>query len=414
MPPTGEPGPVKSDPVTHDVIVLGGGAAGLFAAAVAGRRGRRVAVLERNRVPGRKILISGGGRCNFTNLYCRPEHFLSENPQFARSALARYTPGEFVRLVERHGITYHEKTLGQLFCDDSSQQVLNLLIEECADAAVDIVTDCDVQNVSYAGPSVKSAVSAPGFHVSTATGELEAPKLIVATGGLSIPKLGATDLGYRLAAQFGLRIVPPRPGLVPLLFDDADCARWHGLAGVATTVVARADGADFRERLLFTHRGLSGPAILQASSYWRPGAAIDLDLLPDIDFERELIDRRERGDRQTTKSVVAEHLPRRLADRWFDVVQAASVVAMTGNDNVRALADGLHHWRVTPAGTEGFEKAEVTAGGVDTRDLSSQTMEARNVPGLYFIGEVVDVTGHLGGFNFQWAWASASAAGQAV
>jgi hypothetical protein len=388
--------------VTHDVLVLGGGAAGLFAAAVAGRRGRRVAVLERNPVPGRKILISGGGRCNFTNLYCRPEHFLSGNPHFARSALARYTPADFIRLVERYGIRYHEKTLGQLFCDGTSQEVLDLLLHQCAESSVDVVTDCDVQGVES------------GFLVRTADGIFEAPKLIVATGGLSIPKIGATDLGYRIASQFGLRIVPPRPALVPLLFDQADRTRWDGLSGVAAMVTTRAEGAAFRERLLFTHRGLSGPAILQASSYWRPGDAIDVDLLPDVDIERELFDRRERGDHQTTKSIVAEHLPRRLADRWFDVMGAASVVAMTGNDDVRALAESLHHWRVTPSGTEGFEKAEVTAGGVDTRELSSQTMEARAVPGVYFIGEVVDVTGHLGGFNFQWAWASGNAVGHAV
>ena len=388
--------------MTHDVLVLGGGAAGLFAAAVAGRRGRQVAVLERSREPGRKILISGGGRCNFTNLNCRPEHFLSDNPHFARSALARYTPADFVRLVERHGIRYHEKTLGQLFCDGSSQEVLELLLNECAESSVDVVTDCDVQGVES------------GFHVRTAGGVFEAPKLIVATGGLSIPKIGATDLGYRIASQFGLRIVPPRPALVPLLFDQADRTRWDGLSGVAATVTARADGVAFRERLLFTHRGLSGPAILQASSYWQPGGALDVDLLPDVDIARELIDRRKRGDRQTTRSIVAEHLPRRLADRWFDVMSPASVVAMTGNDDTRALADGLHHWRVTPSGTEGFEKAEVTAGGVDTRELSSQTMESRAVPGLYFIGEVVDVTGHLGGFNFQWAWASGNAVGHAV
>ena len=388
--------------MTHDVLVLGGGAAGLFAAAVAGRRGRRVAVLERNRVPGRKILISGGGRCNFTNLYCRPEDFLSDNPHFARSALARYTPADFIRLVERYGIRYHEKTLGQLFCDGSSQEVLDLLLNECEESSVDVVTDCDVQGVES------------GFLVRTADGIFEAPKLIVATGGLSIPKIGATDLGYRIATEFGLRIVPPRPALVPLLFDQADRGRWEGLSGVAATVTARADSAAFRERLLFTHRGLSGPAILQASSYWHPGGALDVDLLPDVDIARELIDRRERGDRQTTRSVVAEHLPRRLVDRWFDLMGPASVVAMTGNDDVCALAEGLHHWRVTPSGTEGFEKAEVTAGGVDTRELSSQTMEARAVPGLYFIGEVVDVTGHLGGFNFQWAWASAHAVGHAV
>jgi hypothetical protein len=388
--------------VTHDVIVLGGGAAGLFSAAVAARRGRTVVVIERNRQAGRKILISGGGRCNFTNLHCRPEHFLSDNPHFARSALARYTPADFVRLIERFGIRYHEKTLGQLFCDGSAQEVLDLLLAECRGAGVEVVTGCEIQSVNAR------------YRVDSSQGIFEAPKLIVATGGLSIAKLGSTDLGYRLARQFGLRVVPPRPGLVPLLFDEIDGMRWNGLAGVATSVVARIDDASFRERLLVTHRGLSGPAMLQVSSYWTPGAAVDIDLLPDIDIERHLIERRAQGDRQTTRTAVAEHLPRRLADRWFDVMARSSVIAMTGNDEVHALADGLHHWRVAPSGTEGFEKAEVTAGGVDTRDLSSTTMEARGVPGLYFIGEVVDVTGHLGGFNFQWAWASAHAAGEAV
>jgi predicted Rossmann fold flavoprotein len=388
--------------VTHDVIVLGAGAAGLFAAAEAGRRSRRVVVLERAAEPGRKILISGGGRCNFTNIYCRPENFLSGNPHFARSALARYTPADFIALVERHGIRYHEKTLGQLFCDGSATEILEMLLAECASAGVEVVTGCDVGGVSA------------GFSVETSRGHFDAPRLVVATGGLSIPKLGATDLGYRIAREFGIAVVPPRPALVPLVFDSTDRARWADLTGVATTVDASANGVTFRERLLVTHRGLSGPAVLQASSYWQPGGAVEIDLLPGVDLVRELSARRAAGDTQTTKTAMGEWLPRRFADRWFEVMASPSVIAATGNDELAALSAGLHAWRVQPAGTEGFEKAEVTAGGVDTRELSSQTMEARRVPGLYFIGEVVDVTGHLGGFNFQWAWASGHAAGSAA
>ncbi len=394
--------------MTCEVIVLGGGAAGLFAGAEAGRRGRKVVVLERNAGPGRKILISGGGRCNFTNIHCRPENFLSENPHFARSALARYTPADFIALVERHGIGYHEKTLGQLFCDGPATQILDMLLAECASAGVEMVTGCRVDEVSA------------GFRVQTSHGVFDAPRLIVATGGLSIPKIGVSDLGYRIARDFGIAIVPPRPALVPLVFDDRDRARWSDLAGVAMTARVRGGRASalqsppFDERILVTHRGLSGPAILQASSYWQPGGDVMIDLLPEIDLVRELSARRAAGDSQTTKTAAGEWLPRRFADRWFEVMAAPSVIATTGNDDFEALASGLHAWRVTPSGTEGFAKAEVTAGGVDTRELSSQTMEARRVPGLYFIGEVVDVTGHLGGFNFQWAWASGFCAGQAV
>jgi predicted Rossmann fold flavoprotein len=388
--------------VSHDVIVLGAGAAGLFAAAAAGRRGRRVLVLERNAESGRKILISGGGRCNFTNVHCRPEHFLSSNPHFARSALARYTPADFIALVERHGIRYHEKTLGQLFCDGASRQILDMLLSECADAGVEVMTGCDVTDV------------ARGFVVRTSHGAFESPSLIVATGGLSIPKLGATDFGYRIARGFDIAIVPPRPALVPLLFSREDKDRWSDLAGVAATVDATAGGATFRERLLITHRGLSGPAILQASSYWSEGAPLTIDLLPDVDLVQAFTDRRARGDRQTTKNALADLLPRRFVERWFDTMATSSIMAATSNDDFVALSHGLHRWRFTPGGTEGFEKAEVTAGGVDTRALSSRTMESRRVRGLYFIGEVVDVTGHLGGFNFQWAWSSGHAAGEAA
>ena len=386
---------------SFDLIVVGGGAAGLFCAARAGQRGRRVALLERNRDVGRKILISGGGRCNFTNLHCKPEHFLSENPHFARSALARYTPADFIALVDRHGIAWHEKTRGQLFCDGSARQIVDLLLAECRDGGVTITADCDVTSVE------------PPFTVHTSRGTFAAPSLVVASGGLSIPKIGASDLGYRIAAQFGVPLVPTRPALVPLLFDDVDRRRWSEMAGVAADCVASAAGVSFREQLLFTHRGLSGPAILQASSYWREGGAVNIDLLPDVDLLAELTSRRAAGDTAAPQSIVARHLPKRLADRWF-AGDDARVIATTSNERLAAMAERLHRWSVTPAGTEGYAKAEVTAGGVDTRALSSTTMETRHVPGLYFIGEVVDVTGHLGGFNFQWAWASAAAAADAV
>ena len=400
--------------MTFDAIVLGGGAAGLFCAARAGQRGRRVVVLERNREVGRKILISGGGRCNFTNIHCRPEHFLSENPHFARSALARFTPADFIALVERAGIAYHEKTLGQLFCDGSAQQIVDLLVSECRSADVEIHTATSIDAVGRTLSSAAADVEgAPVFHVETSAGTYTAPSLVVATGGLSIPKIGATDLGYRIARQFGVPLVPQRPALVPLLFTPADLRRWHDLAGVAADCVASAGGASFRERLLFTHRGLSGPAILQVSSYWHEGASIAIDLLPDVDVAAELTARRSAGDTATLKSAMARHMPSRLAERWFED-DPGGTLATTSNERIETASGGLHGWRVVPAGTEGFAKAEVTAGGVDTRALSSKTMECRQVPGLYFIGEVVDVTGHLGGFNFQWAWASGAAAAEVL
>ena len=395
---------------SFDLIVLGGGAAGLFCAARAGQRGRRVVVLERSREVGRKILISGGGRCNFTNIHCRPEHFLSANPHFARSALARYTPADFIALVERYGIAWHEKTLGQLFCDGSARQIVDLLLTECRDGGVRIEVGCEVTAVTHAAQAFRPALT---FVVDTSRGRFEAPSLVVATGGLSIPKLGATDLGYRIASQFGLPLVPMRPALVPLLFDEPDRRRLSDLAGVAVDCVASVSGTSFREQLLFTHRGLSGPAILQASSYWFDADTVDVDLLPGVDILSELLARRGAGETASPKTIVARHLPNRLADRWFDE-DPGGPLATTSTERLMAIANRLHRWSVVPAGTEGYMKAEVTAGGVDTRALSSKTMEARDVPGLYFIGEVVDVTGHLGGFNFQWAWASAAAAGDAV
>jgi predicted Rossmann fold flavoprotein len=387
------------------VLVLGAGAAGLMCAIAAGQRGRRVTVLEHNPAAGRKILISGGGRCNFTNRYTRPADFISRNPHFAKSALARYTPADFVQLLEKHGIAYHEKTLGQLFCDRSAHDIAAMLLAECAAAEVRLVLDCAVR-------SVVQQPGASGFAVETAHGTFHAASLVVATGGLSIPKIGATPLGYRIAAQFGLEIVETRPALVPLALSGEDQRRWCDLAGVSTETVAAAGGHAFRERMLFTHRGLSGPAVLQASSYWRPGEPFTLDLLPEVDFARVLHERKARRDRAEAKTVLAEFLPKRLADRWFDLHAASRPVAAMADVEIEALDRGLHQLRFLPSGTEGYAKAEVTAGGIDTNELSSKTMESRRVQGLYCIGEVVDVTGHLGGFNFQWAWASGWCAGQ--
>jgi predicted Rossmann fold flavoprotein len=382
-----------------DVIVLGGGAAGLMCAIEAGKRGRRVVLLERAEKIGKKILISGGGRCNFTNLHTEPKHFLSENPHFAKSALARYTPADFITLVEKHGISYHEKTLGQLFCDRSATEITAMLESECHAANVKIVVDAKIQEVRRD----------TAFTVRGEETEYRAPALVVATGGLSIPQMGATAFGYELARQFGLNIVQTRPALVPLVFHPADRKRHGDLAGVSTEVIASAGKSAFREKMLFTHRGLSGPAILQASSYWKEGQAVQIDLAPGRNPTQKI---REAGTRTAAVAEKALHefLPNRLAERWlqFHPPKAWTNIALD------AFERELHNWTVRPAGTEGYEKAEVTAGGVDTTELSSKTMESRKVPGLFFIGEVVDVTGHLGGFNFQWAWASGAAAGRAL
>ena len=387
-----------------DVVVIGAGAAGLLCAIEAGKRGRRVAVLEHNQQIGRKILISGGGRCNFTNLHTRPENFLSANPHFAKSALARYTPGDFLDLVRRHQIQYHEKTLGQLFCDGSAREIISLLESECDAAGVCCQTGCTVREV----------VRASGFRIETNRGTLEAESVVVATGGLSIPKIGATSFGYDLARRFGLRVRPCRPALVPLTFAKPRQAEYADLAGVSLEVTARSGDARFREKMLFTHRGLSGPAILQVSSYWEPGRELEIDLLPGCDVARLLTERRAAADRSEAHTILGTVLPKRLAKRWLDVRGVSKPVVSWSDEEIQALSDGLHAWRFVPAGTEGFEKAEVTAGGVDTDEISSKTFEAKKVPGLFFVGEVLDVTGHLGGFNFQWAWASGHAAGQYV
>jgi predicted Rossmann fold flavoprotein len=388
-----------------DVIVLGGGAAGLMCAIEAGRRGRRVTVLERAERIGKKILISGGGRCNFTNLDCRPENFISANPHFAKSALARYTPADFIALVEKHGIAYHEKTLGQLFCDGPAQQMVTMLEAECRAAGVRIQTNVNVEQVSRDHVSGNS-----GFLLRAPDGEFHADSLVVATGGLSIPKMGATALGYDLARQFELKIVQPRPALVPLTLNKDDAADFCDLAGVSAEVVASIGAQQFREKMLITHRGLSGPAILQISSYWKQGQPVSLDLAPERELTGSLRDPKARRDLASAKEAFRAVLPNRLADRWLDVNPPAG----WSNHALEQLERCAHNWQIMPAGTEGYAKAEVTAGGVDTNELSAKTMESRKVPGLYFIGEVVDVTGHLGGFNFQWAWASGFSAGQAA
>jgi len=389
--------------MTHDfeVIILGGGAAGLMCAIEAGKRGKRVAVLESAGRIGKKILISGGGRCNFTNLHCQPDNFISTNPHFAKSALAAYPPADFISLVEKHRIPYHEKTLGQLFCDGSAQNIVSMLEAECSQAGVRILTNVAVENVEHQD----------GFAIRARQDELNAKALVVATGGLSIPKMGATSFGYELARQFGLRINATRPALVPLLLNAQDRRNYCDLTGVSAEVVTTIGKQRFREKMLFTHRGLSGPAILQISSYWKPDSSVTIDLAPGQDFTAAIRNSNVvRRDLSTLKTALRTALPHRLADRWLEMHPPSG----WANHALVEWERNLHNWTVQPEGTEGYDKAEVTAGGVDTNELSAKTMESRKIAGLYFIGEVVDVTGHLGGFNFQWAWASGFCAGQAV
>ncbi|HUZ93301.1 MAG TPA: NAD(P)/FAD-dependent oxidoreductase [Edaphobacter sp.] len=387
-----------------DVVVLGGGAAGLMCAVEAGRRGRRVVLLDHAERVGKKILISGGGRCNFTNIHCRAENFLSGNPHFAKSALARFTPADIIALVEKHGIRYHEKTLGQLFCDRSAMDMVTMLEHECAEADVRVVTGAQVLSVKWDGK----------FVVETSAGVFHAESVVVATGGLSIPKMGATGFGYNLAKQFGLRVVECRPALVPLVMSGEDASRWCDLTGLSAEVVAatgeKQRRGSFREKMLVTHRGLSGPAILQVSSYWRAGEAVEVDMAPGIEVFAPLLIKNTRRDAGAAVTALRAVLPGRLAERWVALHEPKD----WSNTSLAAMEREVHAWRVVPAGTEGYAKAEVTAGGVDTAELDAKTMESRKVPGLYFIGEVVDVTGWLGGYNFQWAWASGVSAGRAV
>jgi hypothetical protein len=382
-----------------DTVIIGAGAAGLICAIEAGKRGRRAAVIERADRIGKKILISGGGRCNFTNIYCEAENFLSANPHFAKSALARYTPADFIALVERHRIPYHEKTLGQLFCDRSAEDITNLLEAECRAAGVRTFLNTRISEVQRATE----------FVVHTHSNEFHAPTLVIATGGLSIPKIGATGFGYEVARQFGLNIVQTRPALVPLVLDSVDQRRYCDLAGVSLDVAAATGDQLFREKMLITHRGLSGPAVLQISSYWRKGRPVCIDLAPGADITAAIRDGTPRTA-AAARAALQAFLPNRFAARWLDF---HAPPAWT-NQALAEFEGQAHEWTLRPADTEGYEKAEVTAGGVDTEELSSKTMESRKVPGLFFIGEVVDVTGHLGGHNFQWAWASGASAGRAL
>lgn len=432
-------------PQTADVIVLGAGAAGLMCAFEAGRRGRRVLLLDHGDRPGRKILISGGGRCNFTNLDTRAENFLSENPHFARSALTRFPPTDMVALVEKHGIRYHEKTLGQLFCDDSARRILSLLERECAEAGVDLRCNVRLLNVRSQPTLSPSGAHPARFLLETSLGSFTCRTLVVATGGLSIPKMGATAFGFDVARQFGHRVIDPRPALVPFTFSPEDLGNWSDLAGLSTEVLAQAEpGAPpinqgpapikqgpavtpkrtqtsrcreaslppFREKLLLTHRGLSGPAVLQVSSYWQPGTHVCFDLAPGLHLLQSLKLSSAGRDRKALVALLKQVLPARFAERWADLrLRDAADWTNAGLDRLEVA---LHNWRLRPAGTEGFSKAEVTAGGVDTRELDARTLESLRTPGLHFIGEVVDVTGWLGGYNFQWAWASAVACGRSL
>lgn len=390
-------------PLVYDVVVLGGGAAGLMCASIAGGRGRSVAVIEQAKRPAEKIRISGGGRCNFTNLHTTPANFLSRNPHFCKSALSGYTQHDFIALVEKHRIAWHEKTRGQLFCDGSSQQIIDMLLDECAAAGVTLHLGTKVSSV---------ARREDGFSVVTDRGEIRGQSLVVATGGPSIPKMGSSGFGYKIAEQFGLKMIPPRAALVPLTFDEALLARSRDLAGVSVDAVVSCNGTQFDEAMLFTHRGLSGPAILQISSYWREGDDIQIDMVPGRDVFAVLKEMRRDHPRQELATSLARLLPGRLAQMIAEAGGGASRMADLSDKQLQAVAALVNAWRVTPRGTEGYRTAEVTLGGVDTAELSSKTFEARSVPGLFFVGEVIDVTGHLGGFNFQWAWSSGYAAGQ--
>lgn len=385
-----------------DVIVIGGGAAGLFCAIEAGKRGRRVLVLEHKEQVGKKIIISGGGRCNFTNIYTGAENYISANPHFCKSALARYTPADFISLVEKYGIAYHEKKLGQLFCDGSSRRIVDMLLGESQAAGVEIRCYCQVLSLQ----------KEDSFRVETNQGSFLSTSLVIASGGLSIPPLGATAFGYRIARQFGLRIEEPRPALVPLTLSAQIQKQLVSLSGVSLGALVSCCGKEFRENILITHRGLSGPAILQISSYWRPYEPVTLNLVPDEDMQEILTRNHDSGIELA--NLLSRYMPRRFSQAWCELYAASRPLRQYDSYELQDIARKIHNMQLTPSGTEGFKKAEVTAGGVSTTELSSQSMEARRVPGLYFIGEVVDVTGQLGGYNFQWAWASGYAAGQYV
>lgn len=388
----------------YDVIIVGAGAAGLMCAITAGQRGRRVLVLDHANKVGKKILMSGGGRCNFTNMYSAPENFICSNPHFVKSALSRYTPWHFIELVEQHQIAYHEKKLGQLFCDNSSKDIVQMLLRECDAAGVTIQTDSPVQ------------VLETGEHklLETPQGQLQCESLVIATGGLSIPKMGATGFGFELARRLNIPVLPTRAGLVPVVLDDHKLKPLVELSGISVDTVTETDSCSFRENILFTHRGLSGPAILQASSYWQPGDALKIDMFPDIDLTAYLKEMRREKPKTALKTLLADKLTRRVAQLWCEQWIEDKPVGQLSDSDIEQVVSHCQPWTVKPSGTEGYRTAEVTLGGIDSDALSSKTMACKDHPGLYFIGEVVDVTGHLGGHNFQWAWASGHAAGQFV
>jgi len=386
-----------------DIIIIGAGAAGLMCALTAGKRGKKVLLLDHANKVGKKILMSGGGRCNFTNLYCDDENYISHNPHFCKSALSRFNQWDFIAMVEKHSISYHEKKLGQLFCDNTANDILQMLLTEVQSASVDIRTHCEISSVRKTDGT---------FQLNTSIGNFSAPSLIIATGGLSIPSTGATGLGYDIAEQFGLKVYKRQPALVPFTFSKKQLQQFDGLAGIALDVTVDTANHSFSEAMLFTHRGLSGPAILQISSYWKPGKAVTINLLPAVDLFQHLKQQQQNRPKSGLATVLTEFLPKKLAKHLTTLWCAEKNMADYSHLELEKIAKQFNQWQLTPAGTEGYRTAEVTLGGIDSNELSSKTMECKTVSGLYFIGEVIDVTGHLGGFNFQWAWASAAAAGE--
>ena len=401
--PEATPGAI---PGNVDVVIIGGGAAGLMCAITAGQRGRSVLLVDHANKIGKKILMSGGGRCNFTNRQVEPTNFLSRNPHFCKSALSRYTQWDFIALVDQHAVPYHEKTLGQLFCDNKAQDILQLLVAEAQSASVDIRTRCEVTNIKVREEG--------GFSVATSLGRVTAESLVIASGGLSIPTMGASGFGYQVARDFGLQVLPTSAGLVPFTLSEKELAVFAPLSGTAVDVRVSCNGQSFSEAMLFTHRGLSGPAILQISSYWQTGDVIEIDLLPNLNLTAHLKTMRQQRPKAELRTLLAELFTKKLAQCFCELWSESRAINQFNDNELDALARQLHHWQVKPNGTEGYRTAEVTLGGVDTDELSSKTLEAKKQAGLYFVGEVVDVTGHLGGFNFQWAWASGYAAGSYV
>ncbi len=387
-----------------DVIIIGAGAAGLMCAATAGKRGRKVLVIEHNENVGKKILISGGGRCNFTNLWVHPENFISQNPHFCKSALSRFNEQDFISLVEKHKIPYHEKTLGQLFCDSKSTEIINLLLSECEEGKVEIQTGCKVENIEKDN----------FFKIQTGMGEFTSESLVIATGGLSIPKIGATEFGYKTAEQFDINVVKPEPALVPFTWNKTDLKNYSGLSGISVDSMVYCNGKSFQGNILFTHKGLSGPAILQISNYWNEGDEIKINLLPEIDLSEKIREWKNESPGALLMTLLGAILPKRVVQKFIEISGYDKPVNQYSEKDIEKAGKLFREWKVIPSGTEGFEKAEVTKGGIDTNELSSKTFETNKIKGLYFIGEVIDVTGWLGGYNFQWAWSSGYCAGQFV